>query len=284
MIPLLVATVFSLCGSTSPGVACSCVPGPPLTSRSLVRQAASRYHTVLEGTVVNVEYVRPPKDSAAGAFLTDEVVATIRVTRSWRGDRAGTVVVRTALQTTACGLGFRTGDHYLLFARRAEGKLYADKCGPSRTWDAEAKRLASWLGRGRVTPVSERAEMPKLVGSWQLRLWVTGPAAESAGPSEASGPIELRRTSDGPVPRGLQWVYNITYDTTLHAMFGPPKSGPAQAVRRARDSVQLAFNPLVDHGAFRLSGVFRGDSIIGSWHRTNFANDGYRGSFTMVRR
>ena len=132
-------------------------------------------------------------------------------------------------------------------------------------------------------PLPGQAAASKLPGSWQLRLWVTGPAAESAGPREASGPIELRRTSTGPVPRGLQWVYNITYDTTLHAMLGAPKSGPAQAVLRARDSVQLAFNPLIDHGAFRLAGVIRGDSIVGTWHRTNFANDGYRGSFTMVR-
>jgi pimeloyl-ACP methyl ester carboxylesterase len=79
-------------------------------------------------------------------------------------------------------------------------------------------------------------------------------------------------------------VYNITYDTTLHFMLGPPKYGPAQAVLKAGGSVELAFNPLVDHGAFRLTGVVRGDSIVGSWHRTSFANDGYRGSFTMVRR
>lgn len=283
MIALLVATVFSLCGSTSSGVACTCVPGPPLTSRSLVRQAANRYHTVLEGTVVNVQYVRPPKDSAAGVFPLNEVVATIRVTRSWRGDRAGTVVVRTALQTTACGLGFRTGDHYLLFAREGDGKLYADKCGPSRKWDKEAERLARALGRGHVAPASRQTEVVRLPGSWQLRLWVTGPAAESAGPREASGHIEVRRPTEGPVPRGLQWVYSVAYDTALHPMLGPPKSGPARAVLRPPDSVALAFNPLVDHGAFRLSGVIRGDSIIGSWHRTSFANDGYRGSFTMVR-
>jgi hypothetical protein len=145
---ILVATVFALCGSTLPGVACTCVPGPPLTSRSLVREAVSQYDAVLEGTVVNVEYVRPRRDSAAGGFPLDEAVATIRVIRSWRGSRADTVMVRTALFTTACGLPFRTGDHYLLFARSVGGKLYSDKCGPSRTWDKEARRLARWLGRG----------------------------------------------------------------------------------------------------------------------------------------
>jgi hypothetical protein len=55
-------------------------------------------------------------------------------------------------------------------------------------------------------------------------------------------------------------------------------------VLTAQGKVELAFNPFVDHGAFRLTGTIRGDSIIGEWQRTNFADDGYRGAFTMVRR
>ena len=84
MIALLVAAVFVLCGSASPGVACTCVLGPPLTSRSHIRDAAGRYDAVLEGTIVKVEHVRAPRDSVAGGFPPDEAVATIRVARSWR--------------------------------------------------------------------------------------------------------------------------------------------------------------------------------------------------------
>ncbi len=135
-----------------------------------------------------------------------------------------------------------------------------------------------------AAPLWGQRDASKLLGSWQLRLWVTGPAAASAGPREARGQIEVARLSAGPVPRGLQWVFSISYDTALHGMLGPPRSGPAQAVLKDRDSVSLAFNPLIDHGAFRLTGVIRGDSIIGTWHRTSFADDGYRGSFTMLRR
>jgi hypothetical protein len=93
----------------------------------------------------------------------------------------------------------------------------------------------------------------------------------------------VRRANTGPVPRGLQWVYSVTYDTTLHVMLGPPRAGPAQAVLTPPNSVKLAFNPFVDHGAFRLTGVARGDTIAGVWQRTNFADDFYRGAFTMVR-
>ena len=143
--------------------------------------------------------------------------------------------------------------------------------------------LVIFCGFLPVGPVLGQTDGSKVLGSWQLRLWVAGPAAKSAGVREASGKIEVRRERTGPVPRGLQWVFSVTYDDALQGMFGPPKSGPAQAVLRARDSVELAFNPLIDHGAFRLAGVIRGDSIIGTWHRTSFADDGYRGLFTMVR-
>jgi hypothetical protein len=90
-----------------------------------------------------------------------------------------------------------------------------------------------------VVPAWGQAEASKLPGTWQLRLWVTGPAAESAGPREASDKIEVRRAKTGPVPRGLQWVYGVTYDTTLHVMLGAPRAGPAQAVLTPPNSVKL---------------------------------------------
>ena len=123
-----------------------------------------------------------------------------------------------------------------------------------------------------------------LLGSWQLRLWVTGPAARSAGPRAASGQLELGWLDIGSGSPARRNVYSVTYDTTLHVMLGASGFGPAQAVLTAQGKVELAFNPFVDHGAFRLTGAIRGDSIIGEWQRTNFADDGYRGAFTMVRR
>ena len=136
----------------------------------------------------------------------------------------------------------------------------------------------------RVEAVSAQTEASRLLGSWQLRLWVTGPAARSAGPRAASGRLELRRLDLGSDSPDARPVYSITYDTTLHAMFGTARFGPAQAVLAGEGKVELAFNPFVDHGAFRLTGAIRGDSIAGEWLRTNFADDGYRGAFIMVRR
>lgn len=131
---------------------------------------------------------------------------------------------------------------------------------------------------------SGQGDASRLLGSWQLHLEVTGPAAQSAGPRQASGRLELRRLDMAPGSAAGQAVYSVTYGTTLHTMFGRPQAGPAQAVLKSKGRVELAFNPFLDHGAFRLTGVVQGDSIIGEWRRTNFANDGYEGTFTMKRR
>lgn len=131
---------------------------------------------------------------------------------------------------------------------------------------------------------SGQPERSRLLGNWQLKLWVTGPAPSSAGPRAASGRVKLRRLDQKPGTSLHSEVYTVTYDTTLHEMLGTPRFGPAQAVRKSDGAVELVFNPFVDHGVFRLSGVVQGDSVVGEWQRTNFADDGYRGAFTMVRR
>lgn len=128
-----------------------------------------------------------------------------------------------------------------------------------------------------------QADESKLLGTWHLHLWVTGSADKSAGPRAANGRLELRRL-DLPASPAPKAMYSVTYDTSLHAMFGAPRFGPAQAVLTPTGEVELAFNPFIDHGTFRLTGSIRGDSITGTWHRINFADDGYRGRFTLVRR
>jgi hypothetical protein len=107
------------------------------------------YDEVLVGVLVKVDYVRAPRPVSKGEFPIDEAVATVALTRRWRGSGPDTVIVRTALHVTACGLGFQQGERYLLFARKAgTSPLYADTCGPSRRWDEEAERLAKLLGPG----------------------------------------------------------------------------------------------------------------------------------------
>ena len=96
--------------------------------------------------ILSVAYIRPER--RPGVFPLDEALATVAVTRQWKGKEQDTVVVRTALFTTACGLPFQQSERYLLFARKTEAGVYADKCGPSRIWDKEAERLVKLLGSG----------------------------------------------------------------------------------------------------------------------------------------
>jgi hypothetical protein len=134
-----------------------------------------------------------------------------------------------------------------------------------------------------VDSVAAQTEASRLLGAWQLCLWVTGPATKSAGPSAASGELELKPVTGPEAPTG-SIVYNVRYDTTFQAIFGSQQFGPARAVLTAGGWLELVFNPLVDHGAFHLNGHERGDSIVGEWYRTNYADDGYRGAFTLIRR
>ena len=137
--------------------------------------------------------------------------------------------------------------------------------------------LCAWFRVDALTGQTEAS----LRGSWHLRLWVTGPTTSSE-PRAGGGLLELRRL-DNAAPSRSQVVYSVAYDSSLHVMLGAPQFGPAQAVRKGGGTVEVFFNPFVDHGAFRLRGVLRGDSITGEWQRTNFADDGYQGRFTMVR-
>ena len=148
--PLLLS-LLGLCSSAGKdAVACTCTPGPPLDSRRVVRETANNHDAVFDGVIVKVTYYRPPR--SPGVFPLDEAVATVALRRRWRGRGSDTVVVRTALFTTACGMPFQQGERYLLLTHRVDGKLYASSCGPSRLWDHEAERVAKLLGRGNRVP------------------------------------------------------------------------------------------------------------------------------------
>jgi hypothetical protein len=80
---------------------------------------------------------------------------------------------------------------------------------------------------------------------------VTGSAPRSAGPRAANGELDLRPVTHSESPAG-SIVYSVTYDTTLHAMFGSQRFGPARAVLTGGGALEMVFNPFVDHGTFSL--------------------------------
>ncbi|MBA3405688.1 MAG: hypothetical protein H0U13_13575, partial [Gemmatimonadaceae bacterium] len=101
--------------------ACTCVPGPPPDSRAAVAAYAGGSAAVFEGQVVRVELAADssaPADSSRGErwFRWMDLVATMVVTRQWKGELADTIRVRTALQTSMCGAELIEGHRYLVFA------------------------------------------------------------------------------------------------------------------------------------------------------------------------
>lgn len=136
-------------------------------------------------------------------------------------------------------------------------------------------------------PIWQATPEPHLEGAWLLELQVTGKYSGSS-PKRARGTIVLRcmgATESGAIQRPCTAGYAVQLgDSALRRMIGPEVFGAPRAMTDPNGWVELWFNPNVDHGAFRLRGVARGDSVIGEWTRASFVDDGYAGRFVLARK
>jgi protocatechuate 3,4-dioxygenase beta subunit len=107
--------------AASPSAACSCVGPIPVCS---VYWSTS---VLFLGHVIRVEHVydEPPGETIGpGQYL-----AHFAVTKSYRGTLGEQVVVHTADQGSACGLGFQEGHDYLIYGYTASnGDLSTNHC------------------------------------------------------------------------------------------------------------------------------------------------------------
>ncbi|HZO15696.1 MAG TPA: hypothetical protein VFB62_20630 [Polyangiaceae bacterium] len=115
--------------------ACSCMQPPPPA------QALADASRVFEGEVKTVNQAEP-----------GHVVATFRVLRAWKGVNEPEVVVHTAGDSAACGLGFAAGQRWLLYAHLHENNTHANLC--SRSTQESAGDIAA-LGPPSFTPASD---------------------------------------------------------------------------------------------------------------------------------
>lgn len=162
---MLTLAAFALVLGCAAVPACTCVPRPRPASPAAMAAALAGEAAVFDGTVLRVTFA---EDSAALPhtargrrwFRWTDRVATLAVARAWKGDLPGTVVVRTPQQTTMCGAELVAGRRYLVFAVARDDShsgvavpagrstaLATDKCGLTREFDAEARRLARLLSR-----------------------------------------------------------------------------------------------------------------------------------------
>ena len=118
--------------AAEPAFACSCIEPPP------PQEAAQQAAAVFTGTVVSVTQVGNQQE------------VRIRVERVWKGAKCGEVTILTPLDEAACGYTFQTGQSYLVYAERQQGKLSTNLC--SRT------NLTSQAG-GDLTALGEPKEV-----------------------------------------------------------------------------------------------------------------------------
>ena len=143
---------LAVCAGAPPP--CTCIPSPPLTSRTDVAATVSAFGAVFEGTVVRTAF-----RDARGTDRLPALEVTVAVGRRWKGELGDTVTLRTPAATEACGADFAEGRTYLVFGRlpdytgvgaarpaRAGEVVYTTKCSPTAA-GRDAQRIAALLGQ-----------------------------------------------------------------------------------------------------------------------------------------
>ena len=82
-------------------------------------QARSQSHAIFLGQVIEVE---------AASDFDDWVWATFKVESHWKGELVGTASVLTATAEGDCGVPFRTGERWLVYAKDLAGSLWVHRC------------------------------------------------------------------------------------------------------------------------------------------------------------
>ena len=136
---------------------CECEPKPPGTT---ARDRRDQVAVVFAGTV------RTTRGDG------DERVTRLTVDSIWKGSdalgRRTEVVVRSAFGETACGVNFRTGVSYLVYAGMAPDTTFrTGLCHGTRELRAAQAHLAE-LGPGRAVPRAPEPHHPW----WKFWYWL----------------------------------------------------------------------------------------------------------------
>ena len=138
--------------------ACSCAQPPE------PRDALERASTVFSGMVVDVA-----TENISDGFTRRAV--TFDVISSWKNANQEQIVVRTAMDSAACGFDFEVGKRYLVYTYDNEGNPYTGLCDRTKLLTVSAEDIAK-LGPGRQplaqpavqAPVQPTAQPPAVAG------------------------------------------------------------------------------------------------------------------------
>lgn len=130
----------SVPGACEPPRVCTC-------ATPTIEQAYAQSDAVFSGVVLSVgrvadwsaavvqelpddEHGMPRVSVGVGSAGVREIPVTLRVTRAWKGTAAGDTV--TVLDSEVCGVSFRPGEEFLVYAGGDGGPLYTSPCNRTR--------------------------------------------------------------------------------------------------------------------------------------------------------
>lgn len=115
-----------------PAQECRC---EEISARGALRDAEA----VFVGRVVNVEQEEQGEQAEEGAAAEEGLIPLFEVHAAWKG--VGQDRLQVFGGETACGLSYRVGKDYLVFARRVRGELVADQCSGTKRLELAARDL-----------------------------------------------------------------------------------------------------------------------------------------------
>jgi len=109
-----------------PGSLCSCPLIPPDTARA-------RADVVFAGTVLAIDSL-PSTQTTDGRSSFPTIVANFAVFTVWKGEVQGTVEVTTLAWSAACGVPFKSGMSYIVYAQSSSftSRLRTEQCMMTR--------------------------------------------------------------------------------------------------------------------------------------------------------
>jgi hypothetical protein len=150
IIGIVAASLLLLAVNTA--LACSCVlPDRNKSARQLVAEAKKTSVAVFVGKVVDIRYSDEKMDDQPLRMF-----AKFEVAGQWKGSVPQIVEVATANICCICGVSFRKGETYIVYANGTAAELSANSC--SRTSVITGKsRDEKYLGKRRLPNKYPRA-------------------------------------------------------------------------------------------------------------------------------
>ena len=128
---LLVARVAEACACLASGPAC---------------EAVWQADAVFDATVSTITPVVGKREVAGQMVSIEEKRVRLAVRQSWRGDAPRTAEVLTSASAADCGVDFKPGQRYLVFAQRraSDRQLFVSVCSLTATFEGRGE-LADYL-------------------------------------------------------------------------------------------------------------------------------------------